>query len=246
MCVWGGGAWTVNQSNRTWNYCPINIRIVHSFVSQRFSFDCKLFQVVPQWSNYISHLSLVWCLKKTPWCEFFDPPQPHVFWWHSQSHTVFFPLVRQYVQWHGINVRTGSGFVVVFRVGYLIAVVMGLLAMMLPRSPSWLARKGANDAEILESLQFIRPSATLESVGDLRKSIEASNSDKLKWESKLRKMAEDPRWERHTLWYDTLFWWFVPFRCHTPLTHLPVARPRNMLSSHTSAWLNRYLFPAYL
>ena len=91
------------------------------------------------------------------------------------------------------DVRTGSGFVVVFRVGYLIAVVMGLLAMVLPRSPSWLARKGAQDPEILESLQFIRPSATLESVADLRKSIEASNSDKLKWESKLRKMAEDPR-----------------------------------------------------
>jgi MFS family permease len=86
----------------------------------------------------------------------------------------------------------GSGFVVTFRVGYLIAVVMGMLAMVLPRSPSWLARKGADDDEVLESLQFIRPSATLQSVKELRKSIEANNSDKLRWESKLRKMDDDP------------------------------------------------------
>ena len=88
--------------------------------------------------------------------------------------------------------QNGSGFVVTFRVGYLIAIVMGLLAMVLPRSPSWLARKGADDGEILESLQFIRPAATLESVVDVRKSLAANNSDKLKWESKLRKMDDDP------------------------------------------------------
>lgn len=88
--------------------------------------------------------------------------------------------------------QDGSGFVVTFRVGYLIAIVMGMLAMILPRSPSWLVRKGADDEEILESLQFIRPAATLESVADLRKSIAAYNSDKQRWQNKLRKMDADP------------------------------------------------------
>ena len=87
----------------------------------------------------------------------------------------------------------GSGFVVTFRVGYLIAVVMGMLAMVLPRSPLWLARKGADDEEILEALQFIRPAVSLEAVADVRKTTAANDSDKLQWEGKLRKMEQQQR-----------------------------------------------------
>ena len=77
-----------------------------------------------------------------------------------------------------------EGYVIVFRVGYLIAVVMGVLAMLLPRSPSWLTRKGAPDDEILESLQFIRPTATLESVKDLKNAIEATKKDSINYTRK--------------------------------------------------------------
>ena len=88
---------------------------------------------------------------------------------------------------------SGEGFVVTFRVGYLIAVFMGVLAILLPRSPSWLARKGAPDEELLESLQFIRPTSTMESVAELKRSIESSKTDKRYWESKIRKMTDDPQ-----------------------------------------------------
>lgn len=78
-----------------------------------------------------------------------------------------------------------NGFVVSFRVGYIIALFMGCLAIFLPRSPLYLLKNGADEMEILESLQYTQPTATLELVAELRKSYESGKAIKTQWEKKL-------------------------------------------------------------
>ena len=78
-----------------------------------------------------------------------------------------------------------DGFVVSFRVGYIIALVMGCLAVFLPRSPQYLLKNGADEKEILESLQYTQPTATLQLVMELKKNHEAGKVVKTQWEKKL-------------------------------------------------------------
>jgi len=84
-----------------------------------------------------------------------------------------------------------NGFIVTFRVGYLIAVLMGILAMFIPRSPQWLYKNGADDTEILNSLQYIRPTATLSLVLDLKESEEEGIIERNRWENKMRIQIEN-------------------------------------------------------
>jgi MFS family permease len=85
----------------------------------------------------------------------------------------------------GYYTGTGNGFIVTFRVGYIIALVMGVLAVFIPRSPQWLVQIGADDEEVLEALQFIRPTATLALVAELKESGEEGKADKKRWENKI-------------------------------------------------------------
>jgi MFS family permease len=81
----------------------------------------------------------------------------------------------------------GVGWIVTFRVGYLIAVVMGVLAFFIPRSPSWLVRCDAEDHDVLESIQFVRPTATIEAVHKLREISENAKRDRKAWDKKMKR-----------------------------------------------------------
>ena len=57
-----------------------------------------------------------------------------------------------------------GGWVVPFRVGYCIAVVMGVLALFIPHSPSGLVRAGHGVEDVLEAYKVIHPNATEDDV----------------------------------------------------------------------------------
>ena len=80
---------------------------------------------------------------------------------------------------------TEDGFIATYRVGYGIALVMGGLAMFLPKSPLWLVKNGADDDEILDSLRHTQPTASLELVADLKRVNDAGIALKTQWKNKL-------------------------------------------------------------
>jgi MFS family permease len=65
-----------------------------------------------------------------------------------------------------------DGWAQIYLIGYVIALVMGCLALFIPHSPKWMARHNFPPNEILESLQFLYPNATDSSVVKLRKECE--------------------------------------------------------------------------
>jgi MFS family permease len=80
---------------------------------------------------------------------------------------------------------TENGYIATYRVGYAIALVMGGLAMFLPKSPLWLVKNGADDEELLDALRHTQPSATLELVADLKRVHDAGIALKTQWKNKL-------------------------------------------------------------
>jgi MFS transporter, SP family, galactose:H+ symporter len=62
-----------------------------------------------------------------------------------------------------------DGWAGIYLIGYIIALVMGVLTMFIPHSPKWMALHNFPPDEILESLQFLYPNANDDKVIKLRK-----------------------------------------------------------------------------
>lgn len=78
------------------------------------------------------------------------------------------------------------GWFFIYLIGYLIALLMGGLALMTPHTPLWMARFNHSNDEILESLKFIFPNADLQSVEHLRQICEMEKFEKLRLENEWR------------------------------------------------------------
>ena len=85
---------------------------------------------------------------------------------------------------------SGNGFIVTFRVGYIIAFVMGILALYLPRSPRSILMNGGCDEDVLKSLQYTRPTATLALVDELKEAFEDAKTVRLNWKKKVASKLE--------------------------------------------------------
>jgi MFS family permease len=69
-----------------------------------------------------------------------------------------------------------SGWVLLFRFAYIMALVMSILSTLLPHNPTWLVYHGHSPEAILDSLQFIHPNATEATVAVLIQKIEADKA----------------------------------------------------------------------
>lgn len=89
-----------------------------------------------------------------------------------------------------------DGWAQVYLVGYIVALIMGCLALYIPHSPKWMARHNFPPGEILESLQFLYPNATDSSVLKLRKECEIERAQSARMEElwKTRYGNSDSNW----------------------------------------------------
>ena len=85
----------------------------------------------------------------------------------------------------GYLTSSENGFIITFRVGCLIALLMAILALYLPRSPQMLISSGADDDEVLNSIQYTRPTATMSAVTELKATLVEAKLAKQSWEKKV-------------------------------------------------------------
>lgn len=75
-----------------------------------------------------------------------------------------------------------AGWVVPFRVAYIIAILMGAAALFMPHSPSGMVRAGYSVDEILESFKYVRPNATEVDIHELLARFTDEKLEKQRWE----------------------------------------------------------------
>ena len=85
----------------------------------------------------------------------------------------------------GYLTSSENGFIITFRFGCLIALIMGVLALFLPRSPQALLSSGADNDVVLKSIQYTRPTATISAVTEFRVALEEAKGAKSVWEKKV-------------------------------------------------------------
>lgn len=83
-----------------------------------------------------------------------------------------------------------DSWIVTFRIGYIIAVVMGLFSLFIPQSPSWMIRNKIRKDEILEALTFIQVNAGEEELQALESAFEEETRTRQKWEIRWNKQLE--------------------------------------------------------
>ena len=79
------------------------------------------------------------------------------------------------------------GWIVTFRIAYIVALVMGLLAMFLPHSPAYMVRHGYDKTEVLQSIQFVKPFADDGDLQQLQLSFDEELKERKRWDVKWRK-----------------------------------------------------------
>ena len=86
----------------------------------------------------------------------------------------------------GYFYENGGGWVVPFRVGYVIALLMGLLALFIPHAPSGMVRAEYSPEDVLEAVRYIHPEASATDVQELFACHEEEKMDRVRWEKLFR------------------------------------------------------------
>ena len=87
----------------------------------------------------------------------------------------------------GYFFNEGVGWIVTFRVAYIIAFVMGILALLIPQSPSWMVRNKCPDSEVMAALHYIIPNATEDSIKRIKSNLDDEQKQRRQYDSKWRK-----------------------------------------------------------
>jgi major inositol transporter-like SP family MFS transporter len=83
------------------------------------------------------------------------------------------------------TVYSADGWVLTYLVAYLTAVVMGACSLFLPNSPVWLIEHQYDDEEVLHSLSFVFPHATLGTVEVLKRRFALDHVRRLELENRI-------------------------------------------------------------
>jgi MFS family permease len=85
----------------------------------------------------------------------------------------------------GFFFDVNAGWIIIFRVAYIVAAVMFVLAILfLPHAPRFLIENDHPDEEVLQSLRFIYPNAGMRRLGELQAAFDQELKDRKRWEKK--------------------------------------------------------------
>ena len=87
----------------------------------------------------------------------------------------------------GYIFQDGYSWIVTFRVGYIIAFFMGILALIIPQSPSWMVRNKCSDEEVMDALHYIFPNATDDSIKHIKANLDDEQKQRRQYDSKWRR-----------------------------------------------------------